>query len=324
VYEFLKNDTVSSDDQECVNEWVRNQFRNNEPKEETEYDLPQRMFRFMDNNSHYGGEYHTGRRIANFLCSNNGLIGNIAQNKLEKIMVEFFPKQWYKMTVRENRTCKSFWICCEVWRGNITVKHEHVLSWKPSTIAQYIWRKIFQAVQQHKVPVTVLNMIDEIAVESDYDNIYLTNALFILNSKCGLLWGGYTHTDDAEFEYCYQERVVATRHGTLVEIKDMISQRYQYLPYDFLRKPAFNLVNWWRSDLRLPCSRHHLSEHWPNLSKSWAILEEDHSLNREDDLTEDNDYGFEYSDTESIDVEVYGIQAKAGMYSALQRNSSNV
>jgi hypothetical protein len=167
-------------------------------------------------------------------------------------------------------------------------------------------------------------MIDKIAVESDYDNIYLTNALFILNSKCGLLWGGYTHADNAEFEYCYQERVVATRHRTLVEIKDMISQRYQYLPYDFLRKPAFNLVNWWRSDLRHPCSRHHTSKHWPNLSKSWAILEEDHSLNREDDLTQDGDYEFEYSDTESIGVEVYGIRAKAGMYSALQRNSSNI
>jgi hypothetical protein len=279
MHEFFKNVNESPDNWECTNDWVRKQFRNNEPKEETEDDLAQRMFRFMDNGLHYSGKYHTGKRIAAFLCSNNGLIGNVARNKLERIMIDFFFKQWYQMAVCKKRIHKSLWIHCKVWGGKISIKCDHVLSWKPSTIAQYIWRKLFQATWENRIPDTVLNMINEIAAECDYDDIYLANATFVLNSKCGLLWGGYTHTEDAEFEYCYQERFIAERYGSLVEIKDITSKKYRYLPYGLLQKPSFNLVNWWRSDKWHSRQKPYLQEQWFDLSESWALLENGSSSN---------------------------------------------
>jgi hypothetical protein len=41
------------------------------------------------------GQYYNGDRITQFLDTDNGMIGDIVINKLERILIDFFPKGWH-------------------------------------------------------------------------------------------------------------------------------------------------------------------------------------------------------------------------------------
>jgi hypothetical protein len=89
IFEFLHNKEQTADTWERVNEWVREQFRTNSPKEDTGHNLNQRLFRLIDNGFHANGRYYSGNRITNFLDNKNGIIGNIATTKLEQVLMDF-------------------------------------------------------------------------------------------------------------------------------------------------------------------------------------------------------------------------------------------
>lgn len=200
IYEFLHQGEVISP-WERVNEWVRDQFRTNAQKEETDDNFGQRMFRFIDDGLHHSGSYHSGTRVLRFLCSNNGLIGDMAKNKLEKVMMEFFPKRWYQMEIQKNR--ERYSVSSVAWYGRIWIEKKHLIEWKPSVVARYIWRKLCYAANRTVVPPGIIRMIEEILVECDYEDGWVANAEFLLNSKVGMLWAGFTNDDCEEFEYCY-------------------------------------------------------------------------------------------------------------------------
>ncbi|EKM74136.1 hypothetical protein AGABI1DRAFT_95849, partial [Agaricus bisporus var. burnettii JB137-S8] len=294
VYEILRDERSRTDPQERVHQWLYEQFRNIAPKEHW-----QRHFLFEDNGRYYNGTYHFGDRITNFLDSQNGPIGDVARTKLERIMINFFPLRWGSFTIKYWRYRDRLYVHNEAWDGWISLQWKHIMNWKPSLVARHLWRKIFLAAHKRPVPEMILGMIEKISKYSDYTDNYLSNAEFILNSKVGLIEGGYFNPDGSTFEYCYQERFSTSRKGDFVEIIDNAKKKYMFLQYKLLQIPDFNLVNWWFLNEKRERQRKYIIVDPYRLSDTWECL-----WNGISSASDDESFDFEYSDDDSLEEDL--------------------